>query len=131
MATENCTTPLPESLSPDFVSVPIPGSPIPDLETHRATVSYIGPQLPYLRLQGRWLERAGFAVGAPVRIQVVCRGVMILEVSEPEQPLRCAEPTCPHEAKARGKRRAGKVLADENDTTASLARRDPFAGFLD
>jgi hypothetical protein len=26
--------------------------------------------MPFLRLQGRWLDRAGFAVGADVRVQV-------------------------------------------------------------
>jgi hypothetical protein len=28
------------------------------------------PRKPFLRLQGRWLDRAGFAVGANVQVQV-------------------------------------------------------------
>ena len=28
------------------------------------------PNVPYLRLSGRWLERAGFAIGRSVRVEV-------------------------------------------------------------
>jgi len=38
---------------------------------------------PHLRLTGRWLDRAGFAVGKAVRVQVA-RGRLVLEVIEPE-----------------------------------------------
>lgn len=38
---------------------------------------------PHLRLTGRWLDRAGFAVGKAVRVQVE-RGRLVLEVIESE-----------------------------------------------
>jgi hypothetical protein len=37
--------------------------------------------MPYLHLQGRWLERAGFAIGANVRVQVTPRR-LVVEVAE-------------------------------------------------
>jgi hypothetical protein len=39
--------------------------------------------MPFLRLQGRWLDRAGFAVGADVRVQVQ-PGRLVLEVIDPQ-----------------------------------------------
>lgn len=41
------------------------------------------PPMPFLRLQGRWFGRAGFAVGANVRVQVE-PGRLVLEVIEPQ-----------------------------------------------
>jgi len=41
--------------------------------------------LPYLRLRGRWLERAGFAVGAKIRVRVEPHR-LILEIIEEEPP---------------------------------------------
>jgi hypothetical protein len=38
--------------------------------------------MPFLRLQGRWLDRAGFAIGANVRVEVAA-GRLVLEVVEP------------------------------------------------
>ena len=35
---------------------------------------------PHLRLTGRWLDRAGFAVGTAVRVE---RGRLVLKVVEP------------------------------------------------
>jgi Toxin SymE, type I toxin-antitoxin system len=46
------------------------------------------PAKPFLRLQGRWLDAAGFAIGAQVCVQVM-PGRLVLEVIEPE---RTAEP---------------------------------------
>jgi Toxin SymE, type I toxin-antitoxin system len=40
--------------------------------------------MPFLRLQGRWLEAAGFAIGAEVRI-AVSAGRLVLEVIDPAQ----------------------------------------------
>ena len=40
-------------------------------------------RVPYLRLQGRWLHKAGFAIGAPLRV-LVTRGRLVLEVDEAE-----------------------------------------------
>ena len=63
-------------------------------ETRRLTVSY-GPfrvrgpdgramSVPLLRLQGAWLERAGFETGAPVKVHV-SRGRLVIEAAEPER----------------------------------------------
>ena len=41
------------------------------------------PPMPFLRLQGCWLDRAGFAIGADVRVQVE-PGRLVLEVIEPQ-----------------------------------------------
>ena len=45
--------------------------------------------MPFLRLQGRWLDQAGFAIGANVRVEVEA-GRLVVEVieSSPEQPKR-------------------------------------------
>ena len=43
--------------------------------------------MPFLRLQGRWLDTAGFAIGANVQV-VVSRGRLVVEVIEPEQTAR-------------------------------------------
>jgi hypothetical protein len=37
------------------------------------------PPMPFLRLQGRWLDAAGFAIGANVR-----PGRLVLEVIDPQ-----------------------------------------------
>jgi Toxin SymE, type I toxin-antitoxin system len=39
------------------------------------------PRVPFLRLQGRWLQQAGFAIGTPVRI-LVKPGCLVLEVDD-------------------------------------------------
>jgi hypothetical protein len=39
------------------------------------------PRMPFLRLQGRWSGRAGFDVGADVRVQVE-PGRLVLEVMD-------------------------------------------------
>jgi hypothetical protein len=41
------------------------------------------PPMPFLRLQGRWLDAAGFAIGANVRVQVE-PGRLVLEVIDPQ-----------------------------------------------
>ena len=41
------------------------------------------PPKPFLRLQGRWLDAAGFAIGANVRVQVE-PGRLVLEVIDPQ-----------------------------------------------
>jgi toxic protein SymE len=41
------------------------------------------PPKPFLRLQGRWLDKAGFAVGANVHVQVK-PGRLVLEVIDPQ-----------------------------------------------
>jgi len=41
------------------------------------------PPMPFLRLQGRWLDAAGFAIGANVCVQVE-PGRLVLEVIDPQ-----------------------------------------------
>lgn len=41
------------------------------------------PPVPFLRMQGQWLEEMGFAIGAKVGVQVM-PGRLVLEVIEPE-----------------------------------------------
>jgi toxic protein SymE len=44
------------------------------------------PALPFLRLRGRWLERAGFTIGSKVRV-AVSEGRLVLEaIPGPGQP---------------------------------------------
>jgi len=71
------------------------------MHSRRLTVSSIHPESraahpsrrppsapkPFLRLQGRWLDEAGFAIGAPVRV-VVSAGRLVIEAIEPEQQKR-------------------------------------------
>lgn len=64
------------------------------------TWSRLAPK-PHLRLTGRWLARAGFAVGTAVRVQVE-HGRLVLEAIEPEG-VACVEAL---------KRRARQVVAD-------------------
>ena len=40
--------------------------------------------VPNLRLQGAWLERAGFAIAVPVKVHV-SRGRLVIEVAESER----------------------------------------------
>jgi Toxin SymE, type I toxin-antitoxin system len=52
----------------------------------RAVRSQPTAAMPFLRLQGRWLDEAGFAIGANVRVEVSA-GRLVVEVidSQPEQ----------------------------------------------
>jgi ribosome-binding protein aMBF1 (putative translation factor) len=83
----------------------------------RMTVSYIGPSMPYLRFQGRWLDRAGFRVGTPVRVEVA-EGRLILEVVRLEEA-RCAEPNCPDEVS----RKRMERYASRASPTTGIGRR--------
>lgn len=47
--------------------------------------------LPYLRLRGRWLQDAGFAVGAKIRVRVESQR-LILELEGDERPESPAAP---------------------------------------
>lgn len=44
-------------------------------------------RMPFVRLSGRWLDRAGFGIGTAVRVQV-SRGRLVLEAIEPDRPSR-------------------------------------------
>jgi toxic protein SymE len=69
------------------------------MHARRLTVSSLHPEsrsrrpryeptapMPFLRLRGRWLDQAGFPIGANVRVQVSA-GRLVLEVidTEPDQ----------------------------------------------
>ncbi len=68
----------------------------PPTKPRRLTVSYTHPDsrarlprtalppMPLLRLRGRWLDRAGFAIGAPVRV-AVAPGLLVLEVIDHDE----------------------------------------------
>jgi Toxin SymE, type I toxin-antitoxin system len=55
------------------------------------------PPVPFLRMQGQWLDEVGFAIGAKVGVQVM-PGRLVLEVVEPE----CVAE--PHVKRTRGSR---------------------------
>lgn len=75
-------------------------------DTRCLTVSYFYPTarefaplpkpMPYSRLLGRWLERAGFAVGARVRVHIEPRR-LLLEVIEDENEDSTASTSTGHE----------------------------------
>jgi hypothetical protein len=70
---------------------------VPTLASRRMTVGYIGPSVPYLRMQGWWLDRAGFGVGTPVRVEV-SEGRLIVEAVEQTEITGCDKPTYLHKA---------------------------------
>jgi Toxin SymE, type I toxin-antitoxin system len=99
MATEDLTPSNP----PTAEALSTPEDSPSQTKTHkprRLKVSSMGPGVSYLRLQGRWLQKAGFNVGNPVRVDVM-DGCLIVEPMQPEEPTLCAEPGCPHEARRR------------------------------
>ena len=49
------------------------------------------PPMPFLHLQGRWLDRAGFTIGTNVRVSV-SPGRLILEITDVESAV-AGEPT--------------------------------------
>ena len=105
MAIDDSTTALPSSVEPLSPAI----SPAPPSETTRClTVSYTSsarssrldetvrierdqrPEpVPFLRMQGHWLDRAGFTIGTKVRVRVSPE-CLILEVihQTPERSLR-------------------------------------------
>ena len=67
------------------------------MKPRRLTISYIRPErrarrlprplpppMPFLRLRGRWLDAAGFAIGKWVRV-AVAPGLISLEVLDDER----------------------------------------------
>ena len=70
------------------------------LKSHHLTVSSGAsgtsgaPSVSFLRLQGRWLERAGFAIGASVRV-LVTKGRLVLEVEATERDALLVLPHVP------------------------------------
>jgi hypothetical protein len=41
--------------------------------------------MPFLRLRGRWLDQAGFTIGAPVRVEVSAGRLIVEVIDEPAQ----------------------------------------------
>jgi hypothetical protein len=41
--------------------------------------------MPFLRLRGRWLDQAGFPIGAPVRVEVSAGRLVVEVIDEPAQ----------------------------------------------
>ncbi len=99
MAIDEFTTNLPAGaeLAAD------PPSPVV-FDSHKITIIDMGSDIPFLRLRGRWLDRAGFSVGTRVRVDVSERR-LIVQVIPPEEPPHCADVNCPHEAKGKRRRR--------------------------
>ena len=83
------SVPAQDPITRDFIHISTES-----LQIRRLTVSYGtyrvgGPEecamsVPLLRLQGAWLERAGFAIGAPAKVHV-SRGRLVIEAAESER----------------------------------------------
>jgi hypothetical protein len=82
MATAKCTTP------PRGESAHIPSQPSAAIESRQLKIRDFRPYkrllegnepapMPSLHLQGRWLENAGFLIGANVRVQVTPRRLVV------------------------------------------------------
>jgi hypothetical protein len=97
MAATECTpSPAPISESPSAAEA---------MKPRNLTISYFQPvtervwparnppPMPYLRLQGRWLDRAGFAVGSHVRVSVESRRLVIEVIEEPPMPPISSRPS--------------------------------------
>ena len=91
MAIAKCTTDLPRDADATALQSP------QDLDSRSLKIRDCRPAwrwphktepapMPSLSLQGRWLERAGFAIGASVRVRVTPRR-LIVEVIEPDPKL--------------------------------------------
>jgi Toxin SymE, type I toxin-antitoxin system len=82
-------TPAQNAISRDSTQILAQGQ-----EVRRLTVSYGARSVrepngssalaPMLRLQGAWLERAGFAIGVPVTVRVSA-GRLVIEAAKPER----------------------------------------------
>jgi hypothetical protein len=73
----------------DFTQLSTESSQIRRLTVYYGMYSVRGPDgramsIPMLRLQGAWLERAGFAIGVPVKVHV-SPGRLIIEGDESER----------------------------------------------
>jgi hypothetical protein len=52
----------------------------------RAVRSQPAAPMPFLRLQGRWLDQAGFAIGANVRVEVAAGRLIVEVIDSAAQP---------------------------------------------
>jgi hypothetical protein len=56
----------------------------PESRAHHPQQSSSAP-MPFLRLRGRWLDQAGFTIGAPVRVEVSAGRLVVEVIGEPAQ----------------------------------------------
>ena len=78
-----------DSIYRDFTHIRTESPQIRRLTVNSGTYGVRGPEgramsIPMLRLQGAWLEGAGFAIGASVKVHVG-RGRLIIEAVQPER----------------------------------------------
>ena len=81
--------PAQDPITRDFIHISTESPQIRRLTVSYGTYRVRGPDecamsVPMLRLQGAWLERAGFAIGAPVKLHV-SRGRLVIEAVESER----------------------------------------------
>src|SRR5580658_10423168 len=77
-----------DSIYRDSTQIPTESPQIRQLTVNYGTYGVRGPDgralsIPMLRLQGAWLERPGFAIGATVRVHIGC-GRLVIEAVKPE-----------------------------------------------
>jgi hypothetical protein len=78
-----------DSILRDFTQISTESPQIRCLTVYYGMYTVRGPDgramsVPMLRLQGAWLERAGFAIGVPVKVHV-SRGRLVIEAAESER----------------------------------------------
>lgn len=78
-----------DSIFRDFTQISTESPQIRRLTVYYGTYRVRGPDgramsAPLLRLQGAWLQRAGFGIGVPVKVHV-SRGRLVIEAAEPER----------------------------------------------
>ena len=78
-----------DPITRDFIRISTESPQIRRLTVNYGTYSVRGPDeramsVPLLRLQGAWLERAGFAIGVPVKVHV-SSGRLVIEAVESER----------------------------------------------
>ncbi len=78
-----------DPISRDFTQISTESPQTRWLTMSYGTYSVRGPDgramsVPLLRLHGAWLERAGFAIGVSVKVQVSC-GRLVIEAAESER----------------------------------------------
>ena len=83
------SVPAQDSITRDFIHISTESPQIRRLTVSYGTFRVRGPDeramsIPLLRLQGAWLGRAGFAIGAPVKVHVN-RGRLVIEAVESER----------------------------------------------
>lgn len=83
------SAPAQDLISRDFTQISTENPQIRQLTVHYGTYRVLGPDgramsAPLLRLQGAWLQRAGFGIGVPVTVHVT-HGRLVIEAAESER----------------------------------------------